>query len=143
MPNSLQDCFQRSSDGVSLRAIVPFATIAAFFAPIGIICAQESTTHLNPAYLNSAITKLAAGQPIIGLQTEGMSLQDCRHLARVDFDYVYVDFEHGVLGFDSLAYCVATMTGDRAEALKRGNASLKAALFTRFPPDGRDAESND
>lgn len=143
MLNSLRYWSRRSSDGVSLRAICFVATIAILFAPNCNCFAQESTTPLNPPHLNPAITKLAAGQPIIGLQTNDMSLQNCRHLARVNFDDVYVDYEHGAMGLDSLAYCAAAMAGDRAEALKRGNASLKVALFARFPPYGRDEESND
>jgi 4-hydroxy-2-oxoheptanedioate aldolase len=99
--------------------------------------AQQPPLHLNPA-----IEKLASGQPMIGIQTDDMSLQNCRSLARVDFDYAYVDMEHGPLNLDGLAYCVAAMA-DKAAALKKGNAQPKVALFARFPPYGRDQASND
>jgi len=69
-----------------------------------------------------------------------MSLQNCHSLARLDFDYAYVDMEHGPLNLDGLAYCVAAMV-DKAAVLKKGNAQPKVALFARFPAYGRDLES--
>jgi 4-hydroxy-2-oxoheptanedioate aldolase len=108
-----------------------------FFLLTGRLFAQEPTLHLNPA-----IEKLAAGQPMIGIQTDDMSLQNCHSLARLDFDYAYVDMEHGPLNLDGLSFCIAAMV-DKAEALKKGNAQPKVALFARFPPYGRDLESND
>lgn len=71
-----------------------------------------------------------------------MSLQNCHSLARVDFDYAYVDMEHGPLNLDGLAYCLAAMV-DKAAVLKKGNAQPNVALFARFPAYGRDLESND
>jgi 4-hydroxy-2-oxoheptanedioate aldolase len=117
---------------------VATALIACLFLLItGRLFAQQSTLHLNPA-----IEKLAAGQPMIGIQTDDMSLQNCHSLARLDFDYAYVDMEHGPLNLDGLSFCIAAMV-DKAEALKKGNAQPKVALFARFPPYGRDLESND
>lgn len=118
----------------SIQAIL-FTASLALTAPIDM--AQQAPQHLNPA-----IEKLAHGQPIIGIQTDDMSLQNCHSLARVDFDYAYVDMEHGPLNLDGLAYCVAAMV-DKAAALKKGNAQPKVALFARFPAYGRDLESND
>lgn len=99
--------------------------------------AQESYVHLNPA-----VEKLAAGKPIIGTQTDDVSLQNCHALARLDMDYVYVDMEHGPLNLDGLAFCRAAMV-DKAYALKNNSPKEKVALFARFPPYGRDTESND
>jgi len=96
----------------------------------------------SPLHLNPAIEKLAQGQAMIGIQTDDMSLQNCHSLSRVDFDYAYVDMEHGPLNLDGLAYCVAAMV-DKAAVLKKGNAQPKVALFARFPPYGRDLDSND
>jgi 4-hydroxy-2-oxoheptanedioate aldolase len=115
--------------------VVAFA--AALVAPAGVALAQQAPLHLNPA-----IEKLAHGEAIIGIQTDDMSLQNCHSLARVDFDYAYVDMEHGPLNLDGLAYCVAAMV-DKAAALKKGNAQPKVALFARFPPYGRDLDGND
>jgi 4-hydroxy-2-oxoheptanedioate aldolase len=92
--------------------------------------------HLNPA-----VEKLAKGEPMIGTQTDDMSLQNCHSLARLNFDYVYVDMEHGPLNLDALAFCRAAMV-DKAWAIKNG-AKEKVALLARFPPYGRDIESND
>src|SRR3974390_2231150 len=117
--------------------IVAIALIVAFAAPAGFTLAQQAPLHLNPA-----IEKLAHGQPMIGIQTDDMSLQNCHALARVDFAYAYVDMEHGPLNLDALAYCIAAMV-DKAAALKKGNAQPKVALFARFPPYGRDLQAND
>jgi 4-hydroxy-2-oxoheptanedioate aldolase len=113
------------------------AFIAALIAPTSMVSGQQVPLHLNPA-----IDKLAHGQPMIGIQTDDMSLQNCHSLARLDFDYAYVDMEHGPLNLDALAYCVAAMV-DKAAVLKKGSAQQNVALFARFPPYGRDLESND
>lgn len=117
--------------------IAAFAFIAVVLSPVGSAWAQQAPLHLNPA-----VEKLARGEAIIGTQTDDMSLQNCHSLARLDFDYAYVDMEHGPLNLDGLAYCVAAMV-DKAAILKKGNAQPKVALFARFPPYGRDLESND
>ena len=117
--------------------IVVVAFILALDTPTRIAWAQQAPLHLNPA-----IEKLAHGQPMIGTQTDDMSLQNCHSLARLDFDYVYVDMEHGPLNLDGLAYCVAAMV-DKAAVLRKGNAQPNVALFARFPAYGRDLESND
>ena len=78
--------------------------------------AQQAPLHLNPA-----VEKLAQGKPIIGTNTSDLSLQNCHALARLDFDYVYFDMEHGPMNLEGLAYCVAA-TVDKAAALKKGNA---------------------
>jgi len=122
----------------SMKAMVAvIAFIAVFAMPVGNASAQQAPLHLNPA-----VEKLARGEAIIGTQTDDMSLQNCHALARLDFDYAYVDMEHGPLNLDGLAYCVAAMA-DKAAILKKGNAQPKVALFARFPPYGRDLESND
>src|SRR6267142_5628680 len=105
--------------------IVVGAFLAALFMPAVIAPAQEAPLHLNPA-----VEKLAHGLPIIGTQTDDMSLQNCHSLARLNFDYSYVDMEHGPLNLDGLAYCVAAMV-DKAAVLKKGNAQPNVALFAR------------
>lgn len=111
--------------------------MAVLAAQAGIGWAQEAPMHLNPA-----VEKLAHGEPMIGIQTDDMSLQNCHSLARVNFDYAYVDMEHGPLNLEALAFCIAAMV-DKEAALKKGNAQAKVALFARFPAYGRDLESND
>jgi hypothetical protein len=76
--------------------------VAALFVFVGKFSAQQpESLHRNPA-----IEKLAHGQPMVGGQTDDMSLQNCRGMARFDFDYEYVDMEHGPLNLDALAYCI-------------------------------------
>jgi 4-hydroxy-2-oxoheptanedioate aldolase len=136
--NSLRHLAPRSfGRRPTATAIVVVAFLAALVTSVGIASAQEVPLHLNPA-----VEKLAHGQPIIGTQTDDMSLQNCHSLARLNFDYTYVDMEHGPLNLDGLAYCIAAMV-DKAAILKKGNAQPNVALFARFPPFGRDLESND
>jgi 4-hydroxy-2-oxoheptanedioate aldolase len=138
MPNSLRYLAVRRPGRCSSLPVIVFATtIVALFMLSDGLFAQQAPLHLNPA-----IEKLAHGQPMIGIQTDDMSLQNCHSLAGLDFDYAYVDMEHGPLNLDGLAYCVAGMV-DKAAALKKGNAQPKVALFARFPPYGRDLDSND
>ena len=129
-----------TSRSFSHLLIAAMIVVGAFLAPLvmprGNASAQQAPLHLNPA-----VEKLAHGQPIIGTQTDDMSLQNCHSLSRMDFDYSYVDMEHGP-NLDGLAYCVAAMV-DKAAVLKKGNAQPNVALFARFPPYGRDLESND
>jgi len=141
--NNLQTPPLRSFASRSFRCrpitamIAVIAFIAVFVLPVGNASAQQAPLHLNPA-----VEKLARGEAIIGTQTDDMSLQNCHSLARLDFDYAYVDMEHGPLNLIGLAYCVAAMV-DKTAILKKGNAQPKVALFARFPPYGRDLESND
>jgi 4-hydroxy-2-oxoheptanedioate aldolase len=117
--------------------IIVITLITILVISVGSASAQQTPLHLNPA-----VEKLARGEAIIGTQTDDMSLQNCHALARLNFDYSYVDMEHGPLNLDGLAYCVAAMV-DKAAILKKGNAQPNGALFARFPPYGRDLESND
>jgi 4-hydroxy-2-oxoheptanedioate aldolase len=129
---------RRRDDHGAARLLVAAGTVALWLViPAGTLSAQRPYLHLNPA-----IEKLAAGKPIIGTQTDDMSLQNCHSLARLDMDYAYVDMEHGALNLDGLATCIAAMV-DKAAALKKGNPQPNVALFARFPPYGRDIESND
>ena len=136
--NELRHSASRSFSRLLLAAMnIVIGVITILLIPAGRGWAQQQPLHLNPA-----VEKLARGEPIIGTQTDDMSLQNCHSLARLDFDYSYVDMEHGPLNLDGLAYCVAAMV-DKAAILKKGNAQPKVALFARFPPYGRDLESND
>ena len=119
------------------RVALLLAFVLLLLGPASIASAQQAPLHFNPA-----VERLAHGQSIVGIQTDDMSLQNCHSLARVDFDYAYVDMEHGPLNLDGLAYCIAGMV-DKAAVLKKGNAQPKVALFARFPAYGRDLESND
>jgi len=120
-----------------MAAVIVFVALLVLLVAPGSVPAQQAPLHLNPA-----VEKLAHGQSIIGTQTDDMSLQNCHSLARLDFDYAYVDMEHGPLNLDGLAYCIAAMV-DKATILKKGNAQPNVALFARFPAYGRDLESND
>jgi 4-hydroxy-2-oxoheptanedioate aldolase len=128
---------QPITKSLGIATILAAALLLALGVLTGSTSAQQAPLHLNPA-----VEKLAHGQAIIGTQTDDMSLQNCHSLARMDFDYSYVDMEHGPLNLDGLAYCIAAMV-DKAAVLKKGNAQPNVALFARFPPYGRDLQAND
>src|ERR1700684_2968724 len=139
-PNPLRTADLRRLASLSFRRRLLAAlivVIAIFVIPVGSALAQQAPLHLNPA-----VEKLARGEAIIGTHTDDMSLPNCPPIARLDFAYAYVDMEHGPLNLDGLAYCVAAMV-DKAAILKKGNAQPHVALFARFPPYGRDLQSND
>jgi 4-hydroxy-2-oxoheptanedioate aldolase len=139
MENLLRYLAPHQPDRRLFLRVVFFAAVITLSSPLrgGGLSAQQAPAHLNPA-----IEKLAHGEPMIGIQTDDMSLQNCHALARINFDYAYVDMEHGPLDLQGLAFCVAAMV-DKEAALKKGNAAVKVALFARFPPYGRDLQSND
>ena len=124
-------------DGRPALPVITAALLGTFFLFTDVLFAQQAALHLNPA-----VEKLAQGKPMIGGQTADLSLQNCHSIARLDFDYMYFDMEHGPLNLDGLAFCVAA-TVDKGAALKKGNAQPKVALFARFPAYGRDLEGND
>ena len=132
--NSSRHAIARLFERRLLAAVIFAAPVIALFA--------MPTLAQAPMHLNPAIEKLAQGQPMIGIQTDDVSMQNCHSLARVDFDYAYFDMEHGPLNLDGLAYCIAGAV-DKAAAIKNGNAKVKVALFARFPMYGRDVEAND
>lgn len=89
----------------SSRPLISFGVFIGFLASTLFLFAENtSAQQAEQIHLNPAIEKLAHGQPMIGGQTDDMSLQSCRAMARFDFDYEYVDMEHGPLNFDALAY---------------------------------------
>src|SRR5260370_38005932 len=80
---------------------VVVALLAALLAPASTVRGQQAPPHLNPS-----VEKLAHGQPIVGVQTDDMSLQNCDSLGGIDSDYADVDMEHWPLTLDGLAYCM-------------------------------------
>jgi 4-hydroxy-2-oxoheptanedioate aldolase len=89
MVNLLRRLMRRLSHRGPLASliVVAVAAIAAFAASTTTPSAQQPYLHLNPA-----IVELAEGKPMIGGQTNDMSLQNCRAMARMDFDYMGVIF---------------------------------------------------
>ena len=132
----------KSRRAESLRwRLTPAVSLFIAFVIVSVAAPSTTLAQQQPLHLNPVVEKLAHGQPIVGIQTDDMSLQNCHSLARIDFDYAYVDMEHGPLNLDGLAYCIAA-TVDKAAVLKKGNAQPKI-VFARFPAYGRDLESND
>src|SRR5437879_2173586 len=93
---SLRRLAARSLGQRVMAAVIVFVALLVLLVAPGSVPAQQAPLHLNPA-----VEKLAHGQSIIGTQTDDMSLQNCHSLARLDFDYAYVDMDHGPLNLDA------------------------------------------
>jgi 4-hydroxy-2-oxoheptanedioate aldolase len=119
--------FAIGADNLAGLIVLTAGTLTAQQAP-----ARQASGHLNPA-----VAKLAAGQPMVGTSTSDLSLANAHALARSNFDYVYVDMEHGPFNFESLAWFIAGMV-DKEAAVKKGSPAPNVAVFARFPPYGRE-----
>ena len=100
--------------------------------PMSVSSTQQSLTHLNPV-----IEKLAQGQPVIGVSTTNLSLENARELARTDLDYVRVEMEHSPMSFDALRLFLLGAI-DKAAILRKGNVQPDVATFVRLAPYGRE-----
>ena len=89
-----------------------------------VLSAQPAPRHLNPV-----IEKLAAGKPVLGVNTTDLSVQNARALARADIDYVYVDMEHGPMDMTGLYNFTLGMI-DKATILKKATRS-RTSLCSR------------
>ena len=105
------------------------ATVAGALLVPSRAFAQRASLHLNPV-----IEKLSKGQPVFGLNTGDLSLQNARTTARAAVDFVYVDMEHNPLNFDALQMFLMGMA-DKGTILRKGNLQPNVALFARFPPE--------
>jgi len=134
-------CPGRSTHSFPVWTFVAAAVAVALFIPSGPsglsgpsgAFAQTATLHLNPV-----IDKLAKGQPVFGLQTGDLSLQNARATARAAVDFMYVDMEHNPLNFDALQIFLLGMS-DRRTVLQKGSVQPNVALFARFPPEADQA----
>lgn len=109
---------------VSFGAVIALALLIP-----GRPLAQQPTQRLNPV-----IDKLSKGQPVFGLNTGDLSLQNARSAARADVDFIYADMEHNPLDFPSLQAFLLGMS-DRGLILRKGSLQPNVALFARFPPE--------
>ena len=90
-----------------------------------------------PLHLNRLVEKLAAGQVAFGVSNEDMSLENARTLAAEDLDWVYIDYEHAPMNFETLRMFLVGMI-DRAEAARKGNTQPKVTPLARFAPYARE-----
>ena len=115
---------------MKFRIVCLAAGVALFGALAARLPAQSAFVHLNPV-----IAKLARGETVFGLITQGdLSLANAREVARAPVDFIYADMEHSPLDFVGLNQFLLGMT-DKAEILKKGNLQPNVALMARFPPE--------
>lgn len=111
------------------------ATAAVGMAMLGALASVPSAQA--PVHLNRMIEKLAQGQVAFGVSNEDMSLENARALATADLDWVYIDYEHAPMNFETLRMFLVGMI-DRAEAAKKGNVQPKVTPLARFAPYARE-----
>jgi 4-hydroxy-2-oxoheptanedioate aldolase len=119
------------------RIVASVVAIGFVVVPGSVPSAQQAASQKSLGHLNPGVAKLASGQPMIGTSTMDLSLANAHTMARSNFDYVYVDMEHGPFNFESLAWFVAGMI-DKAAAVKKVSPAPNVAVFARFPPYGRE-----
>lgn len=91
-----------------------------------------------PVHLNPMIERLARGQVAFGASNEDMSLENARSLATSGLDWVYIDYEHGPINFETLRMFLLGMI-DKAEAVRKGSVQPNVAPLARFAPYSREA----
>ena len=90
-----------------------------------------------PVHLNRMIERLAQGQVAFGVSNEDMSLENARTLAAEDLDWVYIDYEHAPMNFETLRMFLVGMI-DRAHAARTGSVQPKVTPLARFAPYARE-----
>ena len=90
-----------------------------------------------PVHLNPMIETLARGEVAFGVSNEDMSLQNARALARADLDWMYIDYEHAAMNFETLQLFLLGMV-DKAEAVRKGSPQPNVAPLARFAPYARE-----
>jgi 4-hydroxy-2-oxoheptanedioate aldolase len=107
-------------------------------AALAILCTSVSLPYAQaPVHLNRMIEKLAQGQVAFGVSNEDMSLENARTLAAEDLDWVYIDFEHAPMNFETLRMFLVGMI-DRAHAARTGSVQPKVTPLARFAPYARE-----
>ena len=90
-----------------------------------------------PVHLNRIIERLAQGQVAFGVSNEDMSLENARTLATEDLDWVYIDYEHAPMNFETLRMFLVGMI-DRAHAARTGSVQPRVTPLARFAPYARE-----
>jgi 4-hydroxy-2-oxoheptanedioate aldolase len=90
-----------------------------------------------PVHLNRIIEQLAQGQVAFGVSNEDMSLENARMLATEDLDWVYIDYEHAPMNFETLRMFLVGMI-DRAHAARTGSVQPRVTPLARFAPYARE-----
>jgi 4-hydroxy-2-oxoheptanedioate aldolase len=84
------------------------------------------------------IAALAKGEPVFGVSTADLSVENAHAVARAPIESVRIEMEHGPLDFGALRNFLLGMI-DKAEILRKGNAQPSVAAWARFPPYGRES----
>ncbi len=119
---------RRSGPGVALVA----AALAVLPLAVASTAAQPGPTRLN-----RMVERLTAGEVVFGASTTNLSLDNAQALATSGLDYVYVDYEHGPMNFETLRTFLVGMI-DKAAAVSKGSPQPNVTPLARFAPYGRE-----
>jgi 4-hydroxy-2-oxoheptanedioate aldolase len=111
------------------------ATAALGIAMLGILVSVPYAQA--PVHLNRMIETLAEGRVAFGVSNEDLSLQNARALATEDLDWMYIDYEHAPMNFETLRVFLLGMI-DKAEAVRKGSPQPNVAPLARFAPYARE-----
>jgi len=121
---------------ITLRSPAPIiATAALGIAMFGALVSAPFAQA--PVHLNPMIETLARGEVAFGVSNEDMSLQNARSLATADLDWMYIDYEHAPMDFETLQLFLLGMV-DKAEAVRKGSPQPNVAPLARFAPYARE-----
>ncbi len=85
--------------------------------------------------LNRTIETLERGQPVFGLFTANMSLQNARALATSDLDFIFIDMEHAPLDLETLRTFLLGMV-DPGRIAETGSTQMRVTPLVRIPQYG-------
>lgn len=111
------------------------ATAAIALAVLGVLA--NSPSAQAPVHLNRMIETLAQGRVAFGVSNEDLSLENARSLATADLDWMYIDYEHAPMNFETLRTFLLGMT-DKAAAVRKGNVQPNVTPLARFAPYARE-----
>ena len=117
----------------------PGPGVAVFAAVLAVLvlAAAHAAAQRGPTHLNRMIERLAAGEVVFGASTTNLSLDNAQALAISGLDYVYVDYEHGPMNFETLRSFLVGMI-DKAAAVSKGSPQPAVTPLARFAPYGRE-----
>jgi 4-hydroxy-2-oxoheptanedioate aldolase len=116
----------------AIRVVVLGAALFTAALLSASLSAEDAVTHLNPM-----IAKLAKGEPVFGVSTADLSMENAHAIERSSLESVRIEMEHGPMDFSALRNFLLGMI-DKAEILKKGSLQPNVAPWARFAPYGRE-----
>jgi 4-hydroxy-2-oxoheptanedioate aldolase len=104
-------------------------------AVLGLALAVPATAQ--ELRLNRTIETLQKKQPVFGLFTADLSLQNAQSLARSDLDFLFIDMEHSPFDLETLRTFLLGMIDVRT-IVQKGSPQMNVTPLVRIPMNGRE-----